>query len=62
MQRSDKLLFTQKCYLVEKYVQMLYSIIFKGAVMQIEKALINHRLRVRKVHASFTFQLFIISQ
>ena len=41
---------------------MLYSIMFKGAVMQIEKALINHRLRVRKVRASFTFQLFIISQ
>ena len=39
---------------------MLYSIMFKGAVMHIEKALINDRLRVRKVRASFTFQLFII--
>ena len=34
----------------------------KGTVMQIEKALINDRLRVSKYLENFTFQLFIILQ
>ena len=39
---------------------MLYSIMFKGAVMQIEKALINHRLRVRKVHIPIIYNFAVV--
>ena len=35
---------------------------FKGTVMQIEKALINDRLRISKATGSFAFQLFMILQ
>ena len=38
------------------------GILFKGTVMQIEKALINDGLRFQKYPENFTFQLFIIFQ